>query len=92
VRGCPARSWSLAAQMPTCHEIVVGFLRQTCCAIRRVSVRLSDAASGISVEERSWFNDSTDAAALAQEVAHHIASSVSGRVDLEATISVSDEG
>ena len=79
-------------QMPTCHDTVVGFLRQAGCAIRRVSVRLSHTASGVAVEERSWFNDSTDAAALAQEVAHHITRSASGRPDLEATISVSDEG
>ena len=74
------------AQMRTCHDTVVGFLRQAGCAIRRVSVRLSDTASGAAVEERSWFNDSTDAAALAEEVAHHIARSASGRSDLDATI------
>ena len=27
---------------------------------------------GVAVEERIWFNDSTDAAALAEEVAEHI--------------------
>jgi hypothetical protein len=79
-------------QMWTCHDIVVGFLREAGCAIRRVSVRLSDATSGVAVEEKSWFNDSTDATTLAAEVAHHIARSASGRLDLEATISVSDEG
>ncbi len=79
------------AQMRTCHDTVVGFLCLAGCAIRRVSVRLSDAASGFAVEERSWFNDSTDAAALAEEVAHHIARSASGQSDLEAIISVSDE-
>jgi hypothetical protein len=57
-----------------------------------VSVRLSDPASGVTVEEKSCFNDSTDAAALAAEVAHYMARSASGRFDLEATISVSDEG
>ena len=57
----------------------------------RVRVRLSDA-SGIAVEERIWFNGSTDAAALAEEVADHIARRVSGRVDLEATITISDGG
>jgi hypothetical protein len=31
----------------------------------------SAAASGVAVDEKSWFNDSTDAAALAEEVAHH---------------------
>jgi hypothetical protein len=56
-----------------------------------VRVRLSDA-SGIAVEEKIWFNDSTDAAALAEEVAHHIARSASGRFDLEATITMSDGG
>ena len=60
-------------------------------AIGRVRVRLSDA-SGIAVEERIRFNDSTDAAALAEEVADHIARRVSGRVDLEATITISDGG
>jgi len=65
---------------------VVGFLRDVGSAIRRVSVRLSDVASGVAIEEKSWFNDSTDAAALAEEVAHHIASSTSGRFDLEATL------
>jgi hypothetical protein len=54
-------------------------------------VRLSDT-SGVAVEERIWFNDSTDAAALAEEVAEHIVRSTSPRSDLEATISVSDEG
>jgi hypothetical protein len=44
--------------------------------------------SGVAVEERTWFNDSTDAAVLAAEVAHHIASSASGRSGLEATITV----
>jgi 3-hydroxy-3-methylglutaryl CoA synthase len=55
-----------------------------------VSVRLSHTASGVAVEERSFFNDSTDAAVLAAEVAHHITSSASGRSDLEAIITVSD--
>jgi hypothetical protein len=70
---------------------VVGFLRAAGCAIRRVRVRLSDA-SGVTVDERSWFNDSTDAAALAEEVAEHIVNSASGRSDLEAVITVSDSG
>jgi hypothetical protein len=48
---------------------------------------LSDAASGIVVEEKNWFNDSTDAAALAEVVAHHIARSASGRSHLGAIIS-----
>ena len=78
------------AQMRTCHETVVGFLRQSGRRIRRVGVRLSDTTSGVAVEEKSWFNDSTDAAALAEEVAEHIARSASGRSDLEATVSVSD--
>jgi hypothetical protein len=56
-----------------------------------VRVRLSDA-SGVAVEEQIWFDDSTDATALAEEVAHHIASSASGRSDLDATITVSDGG
>ena len=59
--------------------------------IRRMRVRLSDA-SGIAVEEKIWFNDSTDAAALAEEVAEHIVNSASGRSDLEAVITVSDSG
>jgi hypothetical protein len=79
------------AQMWNSHDTVVGFLRQGGYAIGRVRVRLSDA-SGIAVEERIWFNDSTDAAALAEEVADHIARRVSGRVDLEATITISDGG
>ena len=80
------------ARMRTSHDTVVGFLRQAGCAIRRVSVRLSDTASGVAVEEKSLFNDSTDAAALAAELAHYVAGSASGRFDLETTISVSDEG
>jgi hypothetical protein len=77
------------AQMRTCHDTVVGFLRQAGSAVQRVRVRLSDA-SGVAVEENVWLNDSTDAAALAEEVADHIASSAGG---LEATIAVdSDEG
>ena len=78
--------------MRTCHDTVIGFLRQASFAIRRVSVRLSDAASGVAVEERSWFNDNTDAAVLAAEVAHHIVQSASGRSDLQAIITVSDSG
>jgi hypothetical protein len=54
-----------------------------------VSVKLSDI-SGVAVEERLWLNDSTDAAALAEEVAEQIARSASERSDLEATIIVSD--
>jgi hypothetical protein len=80
------------AQIGTCQNTVVGFLRQAGCAIRRVNVRLSEAASGVAIEEKGWFNDSTDAAALAEEVADHIARSASGRPDLEAIVSVSDEG
>jgi hypothetical protein len=56
-----------------------------------VRVRISDA-SGVAVEEKIWFNDSTDATALAEEVPHLIASSASGRSDLEAIITVSDGG
>jgi hypothetical protein len=56
-----------------------------------VRVRLSDAF-GVAVEEKIWFKDSTDAAALAEEVAEHIARSASGRSDLEAIITVSDGG
>ena len=70
---------------------MVAFLRQAGRAIRRVRLRLSDA-SGVTVEEKIWFNDSTDATALAEEVAHHLASSASGRSDLEAVITVSDGG
>jgi hypothetical protein len=76
-------------QLRTCHGIVVGFLRAAGHTIRRVRVRLSDV-SGVAVEEKSWFNDSTDAAALAEEVAHYIASSASVRPDLEAIITISD--
>jgi hypothetical protein len=78
------------AQLRTSHDTVVGFLRGAGCAIGRVHVRLSDA-SGVAVEERRWFNDSTDAAALAEEVANHITSRASGRSDLEAIITVSDD-
>jgi hypothetical protein len=78
-------------QLRTCHSIVVGFLRSAGQTIRRVRVILSDA-SGVTVEEKIWFNDSTDATALAEEVAHHITSNTSVRSDLEATITVSDEG
>jgi hypothetical protein len=53
----------------------------------RVRLRLSDA-SGVAIEEKSWLNESTDAAALAAEVADHIAHSASGRPDLEAIITV----
>jgi hypothetical protein len=56
-------------RMRTSHDTVVAFLCQTRRANRRVRVKLSDA-SGRAVEERIWFNDGTDAAALAQEVAH----------------------
>jgi hypothetical protein len=51
-----------------------------------------DFPTPLAVEEQIWFNDSTDATALAEEVAHHIARSASGRVDLEATITISDGG
>jgi hypothetical protein len=78
-------------QLRTCHSIVVGFLRSSGRTISRVRVRLSDAA-GVAVEEKIWFNDSTDATALAGEVAHHIVRSVSGTSDLEAVITVSDGG
>jgi hypothetical protein len=67
------------AQMRTSHDTVIGFLCQASCAIRRVTVRLSNTASGAAVEERSCFNDSTAAAALAAEVADHIARSASER-------------
>jgi hypothetical protein len=72
-------------QLRTCHSIVVGFLRAAGPTTRRVRVRLSDA-SGVAVEEKIWFNDSTDAAALAAEVADHIVRSASERPDLEAII------
>jgi hypothetical protein len=70
-------------QMRTCHDTV---MRHVGCAIRCVSVGLSDAASGVTVEEKSWFSDSTDAAALAEEVVHHILRSTGGRSDLEASL------
>jgi hypothetical protein len=78
-------------QVRTSHDTVVAFLHQAGHGIQRVRVRLSDA-SGVAVEEKIWFNDSTDATALAEEVAHHITNSASGRSDLEATITVSDGG
>jgi hypothetical protein len=62
-------------------------MREAGCAIGRVRVRLSDA-SGVAIEEKSWFNESTDAVALAAEVADHIARSASERPDLEAIITV----
>jgi hypothetical protein len=52
-------------------------------------VRLSNT-SGVAIEEKSSFNDSTDDAALAEEVADHITRRASGRSDLEAAITVSD--
>jgi hypothetical protein len=75
------------AQLRTSHDAVVGFLRGAGCAIGRVHVRHSDA-SGVAIEERSWFNDSTDPAVLATELAEHIAGSASVRPDLEAIITV----
>ena len=75
------------AQLRTSHDSVVGFLRGSGCAIGRVRVRLSDA-SGVAIEENSWFNDSTDAEVLAVEVADHIARRGSERLDLEAIITV----
>ncbi len=75
------------AQLRTPHDTVVGFLRGAGCAIGRVHVRLSDA-SGVAIEEKSWFNASTDAAVLAAEVTDHIARSASERPDLEAIITV----
>ena len=71
--------------------LAVGHIAANGLAIKCVRVRLSDA-SGVAVEEKSWFNDSTDAAALAEEVAHYIASRASVRTDLEAIITVSDGG
>jgi hypothetical protein len=65
-------------QLRTCHSIVVGFLRSAGHTISRVRVRLTDA-SGVAVGENIWFDDSTDATALAEEVAHHIARSARGR-------------
>jgi hypothetical protein len=62
-------------------------MRGVGCAIGRVTVRLSDA-SGVAIEEKSWLNESTDAVALAAEVADHIARSASERPDLEAIITV----
>jgi hypothetical protein len=76
-------------QLPTSQETVLGFLRQTGGATRRVRLRLSDA-SGVAVEERIWSSDNSDDVALAEEVAEHIASSATGRPDLEAIITVSD--
>jgi hypothetical protein len=75
------------AQLPTSHDSVVGFLRGADCAIGRVRVRFSDA-SGVAIEEKSWFNDSTDAAILAADVADHIARRGSERPDLEAIITI----
>ena len=42
------------AQMRTCHDTLVAFLRDVGCAIRRVSVSLSEIASGEAIEEKSW--------------------------------------
>jgi hypothetical protein len=47
-------------------------------------------ASGVAVEEWSWFNDTADAAALADR--SPITSRAAGRFNLQATISISDEG
>jgi hypothetical protein len=52
-------------RLRTSHDTVVAFLGQAGCAIRRISVRLSDA-SGVAVEEKIWFNDNADTAALAE--------------------------
>ena len=78
-------------QLRTCHESVFGFIRQGGSAIRRVRVKLSDT-SGVAVEEQIWFNESTDIAVLAKEVAEQIAGCASERSDLEATIVASDGG
>jgi hypothetical protein len=75
------------AQLRTSHDTVVGFLREAGCTIGRVRVRLSDP-SGVAIGEKSWSNESTDATALAAEVADHIARSASERTDLEAIITV----
>jgi hypothetical protein len=75
------------AQLRTSHDIVAEFLRGSGCAIGRVHVRLSDA-SGVAIEEKSWFNESTDPAVLVTEIAEHIAGSASVRPDLEAIITV----
>ena len=75
------------AQLRTSHDTVLGFLRGAGSAIGRVRVRLSDA-SGVAIEEKSWFNASTDPAVLAAAVADHIARSVSERPDLEAIITL----
>jgi hypothetical protein len=77
------------SRLPTCHDAVVGFIRQAGCAIRRVRLTLSDT-SGVAVEDTIWLNDSTDARALAEEVAEQIARSANERSDLEATIVVSE--
>jgi hypothetical protein len=79
------------AQLRTSRDIVVGFLCAAGCAIRPVRVRLSDA-SGVAIEEKIWFDDSTNATALAEEVARDIARSAGGQSDPEATITVSDDG
>jgi hypothetical protein len=42
----------------------------------------------VSPSRKSWFNESTDAAVLATEIADHIARSASVRPDLEAIITV----
>jgi hypothetical protein len=77
------------AQLRTSHETVVGFLREAGCTIGRVRVRLSDASGvAVAIEEKSCSNESTDATALASEVADHIARSASERTDLEAIITV----
>ena len=75
------------AQLRTSHDTVLGFLRGAGCAIGRVHVRLSDA-SVVAIEEKSWFNDSTDPAILATEIVEHIAGNASVRPDLEAIITV----
>jgi hypothetical protein len=75
------------AQLRNSHDTVVVFLRGAGSAIGRVRVRLSDA-SGVAIEERSWFNDRTDPAVLATEIAEHIAGSARERPDLEAIITV----
>ena len=77
------------SRIPSCHETLVGFIRQPSRAVRRLRVKLSDI-SGIAVEEQLWFNDSPDTAALAEEVAEYISRAASERSDLETFVIFSD--
>jgi hypothetical protein len=75
------------AQLRTSHDTVVGFLRGAGCAIRARACQ-TFRCFRVAIEEKSWFNESTEAAVLVTEIADHIASSASVRPALEAIINL----